>query len=62
MTRGQGEFLHSAGCVGCVPLVCRLLAVGSKCAREDLSDQELPIIGLMLSARKSLPCTGNALS
>ena len=62
MTRCQGVFLHSSGCVVSVPLVCRLLAAWSKWSREDLSDQELPIIVAALSASESLPCTGNALS
>ena len=31
-------------------------------AKEDLSDQELPIVNAALSAAESLPCEGNALS
>ena len=62
MTRCQGVFLHSSGCVVGVPLMCRSLAAWSEWAREDLSDQELPIIGAALSASESLPCVGNALS
>ena len=62
VTRCQGVFLHSSGCVVSLPLVCRLLAAWSKWSREALSDQELPIIVAALSASESLPCTGNALS
>src|SRR5262249_57798913 len=60
LTRCQGEFLHSSSCVGSVPLVCRSRSIPIGWAREDLSDQELPIIGAALSAWKSLPCAGNA--
>jgi len=62
VTRCQGVFLHSPGCAVSVPLMCRSLEVLSKCAREDLSDQELPIIGATLSATEALPCSGSALS
>jgi hypothetical protein len=61
VTRCQGVFLHSSGCVRSVPLMCRSLAAGSKWAREDLSDQELPIIGAARNAPEALPCVGNAL-
>jgi hypothetical protein len=62
VTRSQGVFLHSPGCVVSVPLACRPLAVGSKWAREDLSDQQLPTFGAALDATEALPSRGNALS
>jgi hypothetical protein len=62
VTRCQGVSLHSPGCVVSVPLVCRLLAGRKVRAREDLSDQELPIIGVALIVSEALPCIGNALS
>jgi hypothetical protein len=62
VTRCQGVSLHSPGCVVSVPLACRSLGASSKRAREDLSDQGLPIIGAVLGASEALPCVGNALS
>jgi hypothetical protein len=63
VTRCQGVSLRRSGCVVSVPLVCRSLAAGSKWTREDLLDQELPIIAAAaLSASEALPCAGNALS
>ena len=62
MTRCQGVSLHRSGCAVSVPLVCRSLATWGKWAREDLSDQELPIIDAALSMSESLPCKGSALS
>jgi hypothetical protein len=62
VTRSQGVFLHSPGCVVSVPLVCRSLGASSKRAREDLSDQELPIIDVARNASEALPCEGSALS
>ena len=62
MTWCQGVSLHRSGCAVSVPLVCRSLATWGKWAREDLSDQELPIIDAALSMSESLPCKGSALS
>jgi hypothetical protein len=62
VTRCQGVSLHSPGCAVSVPLVCRSLGASSKREREDLSDQELPIIGAARNASEALPCKGNALS
>jgi hypothetical protein len=42
--------------------VCRSFAVRREWAREDLSDQGLPIIGATVSASEALPCEGSALS
>jgi hypothetical protein len=41
---------------------CRSLARWSKWAREDLSDQGLPIIEIARTASEALPCRGIALS
>jgi hypothetical protein len=60
--RCQGVSLHSSGCVVSVPLVCRSLGTSSKRAREDLSDQGLPIIVVVRNASEALPCAGSALS
>jgi hypothetical protein len=60
--RCQGLSLHSSGCVVSVPLECRSLGASSKRAREDLSDQGLPIIDFARNASEALPCRGSALS
>jgi len=62
VTRCQGVFLHGPGCVVSVPLVCRSLAARLIRAREDLSDQQLPIIEIARNALEALPWAGNALS